>query len=100
MLEQNYESEQIPRRIYEGVREEAPVVSLGEWVGIILILMLPIINLVMLFIWAVDKHGNPNRRNFARAYLIYIGIVTLLAVMFIGMFAGLILRFGDIVTLL
>ncbi len=98
MLEQNYENERMPHRIYEGDREEAPVVSLGEWVVIILILMLPIINLVMLFIWAIDKQGNPNRRNFARAYLIYIGIVTLLAVMFIGMFTGLMLRLGEMVT--
>ncbi|MBM4403790.1 MAG: hypothetical protein FJ042_05350 [Candidatus Cloacimonetes bacterium] len=95
MNERNYDSDQQSRRIYETGREEAPVITLGEWIGIFFLLMLPIVNLVLLFIWAVDAQGNPTRRNFARAYLIFIGIGILFAVLLMGMMAGLVMRLTE-----
>lgn len=56
--------------------------SLGDYMFIGLILMIPIVNLIVLFVWVLDKNSNVNRRNLAKAGLIYLGIATALAVIF------------------
>ena len=60
--------------------------SLGDYMFIGLILMIPIVNIIVLLIWALDKHGNLNRRNFAKAGLIYLGIgIALSTILSIGL---------------
>lgn len=56
--------------------------SLGDYLLIGLILAIPVVNIIVLFIWALDKHGNLNRRNLAKAGLIYLGICIGLTVVF------------------
>lgn len=47
--------------------------SLKEWIITIILITLPIVNIVMLIIWATDKQEP--RNNFAKAYLIVMGCV-------------------------
>ncbi len=58
-------------------RDAAPVMSLGDWIITFIILMIPIVNIVMLFVWAFSSGTNPNKANFCKAYLILalIGLV-------------------------
>ncbi|KAF5060333.1 hypothetical protein [Anaerotignum sp.] len=61
--------------------------SVGDYLFIGFILMIPVINIIVFFIWAFDKYSNLNRRNLARAGLIYLGIcVVLLTILGVGMF--------------
>lgn len=62
--------------------EMAPVISIKKWLIILLILMLPIVNLVMLIIWALDEEENPNKVNFAKAQLIWMAIGIILSSLF------------------
>jgi len=48
--------------------------STGEWLVTLLVLALPVIGLVMHFVWAFGA-GNIGRRNFCRATLIMIAVV-------------------------
>lgn len=48
--------------------EQSPLTTL-EWMTTLIILMLPVINLVVAFIWAFSSTVNVNRRNFSRATL-------------------------------
>lgn len=50
----------------------------GEWFVTILILGLPLIGIVMHFVWAFSD-GNLGRRNFCRATLLWLAIVLGLA---------------------
>ncbi|KXL51915.1 hypothetical protein CLNEO_26140 [Anaerotignum neopropionicum] len=60
--------------------------SLGDYMFIGLILMIPVVNIVFLLIWALDSHGNLNRRNLAKAGLIYFGIgIALTVILGIGL---------------
>ena len=43
--------------------------SIGGWIGTLLVLMIPVVNLVMFFVWAFGN-GNECRKNFALASLI------------------------------
>ena len=73
---------------------EKPLTT-GEWIVTNLVLLIPIVNIVMHFVWAFDN-GNVNRRNFCRARLIlfaiFFGVACVagaLLLMFTGVFAGL-----------
>ena len=45
-------------------------VSVGAWIGILILLMIPLINLVMLLVWALGPNVNRSLQNFCRAVLI------------------------------
>ncbi|KIL51120.1 hypothetical protein [Jeotgalibacillus campisalis] len=45
-----------------------------SWVGTILLLMIPLVNLVLLFVWGFGSE-NSQRKNYSRATLIVMGIV-------------------------
>jgi cell division protein FtsW (lipid II flippase) len=51
--------------------------SVGDWVITILITAIPVVGLIMLFIWAFSSDTNLNKSNWAKATLIWyaIGIV-------------------------
>ncbi len=57
-------------------------VSLGDWMITLLILQIPIVGIVMLFVWAFGANTHPSKANWAKAMLLWtaIGIVTMLIV--------------------
>lgn len=62
------------------------VISTGNWFITILITAIPIIGLIMLFVWGFSDATNPNKKNWARAALIWLVIaIALNIVMFTGM---------------
>ena len=65
-----------PTQATQTVYKEVPI-STGGYVGIIFLLSLPLINLLFLIIWACGGCNKVNKRNFARAILIWvlIGII-------------------------
>ena len=53
--------------------------STGEWFVTILVLSLPLVGLVMYFVWAFAG-GNVGRRNFCRAALLWMAVIIGLAI--------------------
>lgn len=49
-------------------------ISVGEWVLYLFLLSIPLINIVILGIWAFGSEPNQTKKNFARAGLIWIAI--------------------------
>lgn len=70
---------------------ESQTISLGDWVITLLILAIPIVNLVMLFVWGFSDGTPPSKQNFCRAYLIWmlIGIVVFVLFVIMGGMAAL-----------
>lgn len=72
----------------ENDQVEKPLTT-GEWFVTILVLGLPMVGLVMHFIWAFGE-GNRSRRNFCRAALLWIavalglGLCVLLGILIFG----------------
>ncbi|MEX0929341.1 MAG: hypothetical protein WD266_12555 [Balneolales bacterium] len=50
-------------------------VSVGEWMLTILVSFIPLINIVMYFIWAFGKNTKHSKSNWARAILLWLTIV-------------------------
>lgn len=69
-------------------QNNSPVVRVGEWVITILILAIPIVNLVMLFVWGFGGGTNPSKANFAKASLIWMAIGIVLTIIFWSVFGA------------
>lgn len=54
--------------------------STGEWFVTLLVLALPVIGLVMHFVWAFGGGTNIGRRNLCRAVLLWIAVLFCLGV--------------------
>lgn len=66
---------QQPQAAYQQpVQQPAPVaneaVSVGQWIGSLLLWCIPIAGFVLSIVWAFSKGTNPSKRNFFRAMLI------------------------------
>jgi hypothetical protein len=59
---------------YPPHQEMAPVMSVKDWMIITLVMIIPIVNIIMMFVWAFGE-GNPNRKNYFKASLIWAGII-------------------------
>ena len=54
-------------------------VSLGTWIGTLIILMIPFVNLIMLLVWALGPNVNRSLQNYCRALLLLGFIVTIIS---------------------
>ena len=72
--------------------QQAPIVSVKEWLITNLILMIPMVNIVMMLVWAFSSNTNPNKANYFKAALILFAIVMaiylVLAVVIFGSIAA------------
>lgn len=72
--------------------QQAPIVSIKEWLITNLIMMIPLVNIVMMLVWAFGSNTNPNKANYFKAALILFAIVMViylvLAVVFFGSVAA------------
>ncbi|MCF8229637.1 MAG: hypothetical protein K9G58_00995 [Bacteroidales bacterium] len=53
---------------------QSPVVTVGDWFVTLLIMIIPLVNLIMLFVWGFGSSTNPNKANWAKASLIWLAI--------------------------
>lgn len=63
-------------------------VSTGDWILTMIISMIPLVNIVMLLVWAFGSNTNPSKANWAKAYLAFIAffiVLYMLLFVFIGM---------------
>jgi len=62
------------------------VMSIGSYMGSILLFSIPVIGFIFMVVWACGGCINQNRRNFARAYLLWlligIAVTTIAATIF------------------
>ncbi len=65
--------------------QSSQVIKTSEWVITILIMIIPLVNLIMLFIWAFGGETNPTKANWAKASLIWAAIGLVLSFL-IGLF--------------
>lgn len=78
-----------PQTNYSSVQQDPnkAVMTMGEWFITYLILMIPLVNIIMLFVWGFGD-GNENRKNYCRVQLIFILISIVLSVVFGSLIFG------------
>lgn len=63
------------------IHEDTNPMTVGNYLVMLLLMCIPLVNLVLLCIWAFSMDTNVNKKNFARAYLILILIGLVLSVL-------------------
>ena len=67
------------------IREQEKVLGIKDWLKVLIIFMIPIVNIVMWSVWLVSEKTNLNLKNYLIASLILIGIFLLLwIILFFG----------------
>ena len=74
--------------------QQAPVMSVKDWLITTLICAIPIVGFIMLFVWAFGSDGNANRANWAKAALIWMVIAFVLVILMWGTIAAIFLGSG------
>ncbi|WP_279119502.1 hypothetical protein [Fusobacterium varium] len=69
------------------IREQEKVLGIKDWLKVLIIFMIPIVNIVMWIVWLVSEKTNLNLKNYLIASLTLIGIFLLLwIILFFGIF--------------
>lgn len=63
-------------------------ISIKDWMIILLIMCIPIVNFVMLFVWGFSDATHPSKANWAKASLIWIAIIAALYFFFFAAIIG------------
>lgn len=58
---------------------EAPV-SIGDWVLSFFVMCIPVVNIIMMFVWAFSSGTNKSKSNFFKAQLIIWLVITLISI--------------------
>jgi hypothetical protein len=93
-----YASGGVPGGIPGGMNELNAPMTVGQYILFFLISMIPLVGFIMLLVWAFSNETNINRKNLARAMLIWTLIAVVLSiissVVFAAAFAGIMSEFG------
>jgi len=60
------------------------VVNIGDWIITMIIMMIPLVNLIMLFVWAFGSGTAESKANWAKASLIFMLLGIVLSILFGG----------------
>jgi len=64
--------------------------TIGEWVITFIITYIPLVGLIMLFVWAFGGGAHPSKKTWAQAMLIMMLIGIVLAIVFFSIIVSLI----------
>lgn len=62
------------------------VLSMGQYLGALVLFMIPLVGLILACVWAFSSNENPNRKNLARAALIVMAIQLVLFILVATLF--------------
>ena len=82
---QNYNQTQQQNTNYNQgyvAQKNTSVVSVGDWIITFILMMLPLINIIMLFVWAFGSNTPESKANWAKASLIMYLVTIILVIIF------------------
>lgn len=68
------------------IEQHLEPVSMKDWLVTLLIMLIPLVNIVMPFVWAFGGGTNPSKANFFKAQLILAAIGIVIWFLFAGAF--------------
>lgn len=77
----------------ETIKKET--LSVGDWLITMIITAIPIVGIIMLFVWAFSSSTHPTKANWAKASLILLAIVIVLYIIFFAVFGAAFLGLMD-----
>ena len=78
--------------INENDNNKAEVLSMWDYLVMLILMAIPVVNIVVCILWIIGKNGNLNRKNFAKAWMILAVAGTLLSgILSYGLFQFLVM---------
>jgi len=62
--------------------EKKSVVTIGDWIITFILMAIPVVNIIMIFVWAFGSGAPESKANWAKAVLIWFLIGIVLVVLF------------------
>lgn len=59
---------------YENIQHNSEVVTVKEWLICLLIMLIPLVNIVMIFVWAFGGNTKKSISNFYKANIIFLAV--------------------------
>ena len=72
------------------VQPDSEPLRVGQYIGMILLMFVPILSVILLFMWSFGSSVNLNKKNFARAMLIVSAIGIVLSIIFSTALIGIV----------
>lgn len=72
-------------------QKNTSVVTIGDWIITMLLMCIPLVNLILLLVWAFGSSAPVSKANWAKATLIFMLVGIVLAILFWGAFVGALL---------
>jgi len=65
-----------------------PPMTLGNWIVTLLLMLIPIANIILIFMWAFGGNVNPSKKSYFQAMLIFYAVAILLGILLGGALWG------------
>ncbi len=75
-------------QVPEKVTGPTAVVGVGEWLVTLIVAAIPLVNIVMFFVWAFGSNTKASKANWAKATLIFLAIAVVFYVVVIVAILG------------
>ena len=72
------------------INRNSDTISVGEWFWTLFVMTIPIVNIIMAFVWGFSGNTKISKANFFKAYLLWILVAFILYFLFASVFIGLI----------
>jgi len=69
--------------------QNSQIVTVGDWIVTCLIMIIPLVNIIMLFVWAFGSTAPASKANWAKAALIWGLIVIIIYILFFAAFGAM-----------
>lgn len=63
--------------------------TIGEWIITFIITYIPLVGIIMLFVWAFGGGAHPSKKTWAQAALIIFAVMIVLSILFFGIIVSL-----------
>ena len=63
--------------------------TVGDCMIILLLISIPVINIIMLFVWALSSDTNETKSNFAKAVLMWFVVIIIIWILLFASLAGI-----------
>jgi len=85
-MENQYQNQNQNQNFYSG--KNLSTVSIGDWIVTFILMAIPLVNFIMLFVWAFGSNTPQSKANWAKATLILYVVAIVLLILFAIIFAG------------
>jgi len=63
--------------------------TIGDWIITFIITYIPLVGIIMLFVWAFGGDAHPSKKTWAQATLIIFAVMIVLSILFFGIIVSL-----------